>query len=136
MKGGTTLAIGTKLYSYVEVRDDTPLQKLTLGEQLRLLLRKLTEDPANELKSEDAVKIEYLQRKANLIDFIKKAAKPLVLGEHKIVLAQISNEFRPVLNEVLTSPEIANYYIIDVATPETEYDIQYEDLIRIQLKGS
>lgn len=129
------MARGQKLYKYVEVDDKTPVQKLGLGDQLRLLLRKITEDPANDLKSEDAVTAEYLKLKADCTDFIKKAAEPIKQGKCKVAVVQVSNEFKPVLDEVLTSPEIASYYHIEIAKPKIDYDIPFEYLVRIRAKS-
>lgn len=128
------MARGQRLYKYVEVDDKTPVQKLGLMDQIRLLLRKLTEDPANELRSDDAVTAEYLKLKADCTDFIKKAAEPIKLGKHKVVVVQLSNEFKPVLADVLRSNEIAQYYHVEVATPSIDYDIPFEYLVRIRAK--
>lgn len=128
------MAKGHKLYSYVEVDDKTPVQKLGLMDQLRLLLRKLTEDPANELKADDAVTAEYLKLKADCTDFIKRAAKPLREGTNESVIIQISNQFKPVLKDVITSPDIANFYDIKLAKPKIDYDIPLEYLLEISNK--
>ena len=42
------MARGKKLYSFVEVNDNTPFQKLKISDQFRVLLKHLTYDPANE----------------------------------------------------------------------------------------
>lgn len=125
---------GQKLYRYVEVDDKTPVQKLGLGDQFRLLLRKLTEDPANELKSEDAVTAEYLRLVADCTDFIKKSTEKLRLGVKEVVVVQLSNEFKPVLKDVLNSNSIRNYYDVRIASPKINYDIPYEYLLEISLK--
>ena len=125
---------GKKLYSYVDVDDNTPVQKLKLSDQFRLLLRKLTEDPANELKADDAVTAEYLRLRADLTEFIRKASEPLKLGKNTEVVVQISNAFKPVLKDVLSSPEIRNYYKIQVAAPKIDYDIDFEYLLSIKLR--
>lgn len=125
---------GKRLYSYVEVDDRTPVQKLSLLDQCRLILRKLTEDPANELKSEDSVTAEYLKLKADLIDFIKQHTEPIKKGTHKTVVVQISNAFKPVLREVLESAEINKYYNIRIAKPHIDYDIPVEYLLEISIK--
>ena len=54
------MAEGKKLYSFVEVDDSTPIQKLKISDQLRVLLKHLTYDAANELKNDDIVTQEYL----------------------------------------------------------------------------
>ena len=59
------------MYTFVEVDDSTPIQKLKIMDQLRVLLNSLVYDPANELKAEDAVTQEYLTLKANLSEFLR-----------------------------------------------------------------
>lgn len=49
-----------KLFTYVEVDDSTPVQKLKFSDQIRVLLKRITEDPASELKSEEVFTTEYL----------------------------------------------------------------------------
>lgn len=128
------MAKGHRLYRYVEVDDKTPVQKLKLMDQLRLLLRKLTEDPANELKADDAVTAEYLKLKADCTDFLKKATKPLREGTRSVVYVQISNQFKPVLKAVLQSNDIRNYYDVRLAKPKVDYDIPMEYLVEMRNK--
>lgn len=125
---------GKKLYSYVEVDDSTPIQKLPIMDQLRILLKKLTYDPANELKSEDAVTTEYMTLKANLSDFFRRSTEPIRRGEKSEVIVNVSSKFNPVYNEVINSPDIQNYYYVSEVRPQIEYDIPYDFLVRLTVK--
>ena len=124
-----------RLYAYTEIDDRTPIQKLTFGEQLRVLLRRLTHSEKNELATEDAVTREYLVMRANLLDFISKATKSVREGKHHSVTISGSNRFDPVLEEVLNSPQITNYYTVQVSRPEVDYDIDYFIKIRLEVKA-
>lgn len=125
---------GKKLYTFIDVDDKTPVQKLSIADQLRVILKKLTEDPANELKTEDAVTQEYLTLKANLSDFIEKAVTPIKKGKRSSVVMEISNIFDPVLKEVLDSPRIRKYYTVRVARPKIDYDIPFDILVELTVK--
>lgn len=128
------MASGKLLYKYVEVTDDIPVQKLSVGEHLRLLLRQLTYDPANELNAEDSVTREYLTLKANLLDLINKALKPVRNGDKKNVVLSVSSKFRPVLKEVVNSKELTDFYHVSVAYPKVEYDIALDVLVKLEVK--
>ncbi len=122
------------LYTFLEADDSTPMTKLKLGEQLRLLLRKFTYDPAVELGAEDAVTTEYLTMKADLMDFIDRAVDSIRRGKHKNVTLSVSSKFAPVIDDVLTSPEITNYFRVYVAKPKIDYDVPADILVRIEVK--
>lgn len=127
---------GKKLYSFVEVDDATPVQKLKISDQIRVLLKHITYDPANELKSEDAVTTEYMTLQANLSDFLHKATNPIRMGKKKEVIVNISNKFDPVYEAVINSPEIADFFEVDTVRPKIEYDIPYDFMVRLRVKGS
>lgn len=115
-----------KVYEYIEVDDSTPIQKLSVTDQLRVLFKKLTYDTAQELKRDDAVTEEYLRLKASLIDFINKATQPIKNGEHTKVNISISSKYLPVYNEVIENTRYSNYYKITTIKPDSEYNIDYD----------
>ena len=123
-----------KLYSYIEVDDSTPISKLSVLDQLRLLLKQWTTDPANELKNEDIATSELLTLKANLQDYLYKATAPIRNGKRKNVVVTIDTIFRPIMYEVLNSTDITNYYKVDVAQPEIDYDIPYKIMVKLTVK--
>ena len=124
-----------KLFTYTQIDDRTPIQKLSLSEQFRVLLRNLTHSEKNELATEDAVVKERLTMRANLLEFIKKATAPVREGKHKVVTVKISNQFDPVLEEVLNSPSVKNYYNVIVDRPNIDYDIIYFIKVRLEVKA-
>lgn len=125
---------GRRLYTFVDVDDKTPVQKLSIGDQIRVILKKITEDPANELKSEGAVTQEYLTLQANLSEFIQRATEPIRKGKRREVVVKISNMFDPVLNEVLSAKYITDYYNVKVARPKIEYDIPFDIMVKLTVK--
>lgn len=122
------------LYKFLDADDSVPLPKLKLSEQLRLLVRHLTYDAAKELEAEDLVTTEYLSRKADLLEFINKATESIKKGKHKNVTLSISSKFSDVLDDVIKSPQIQNYFIVSVARPRIEYDIPTDILLRIEIR--
>lgn len=126
---------GKKLFSFVEVTDDTPIQKLTVLEQLRLLIRRMANDDKEQLRAEDAETVYQLQLKANLLEFLIKATEKVRQGEEKSVTCQISSKFNPVLEEVLQSPSIANYYTATVVSPDIDFDVDYFIKVKLEVKS-
>lgn len=128
------MAEGKKLYSFVEVDESTPVQKLKIADQLRVLLKYLTYDAANELKNEDIVTQEYMTLKANLAEFLRRATEPIRAGKRKEVIVNVSSSFDPVFEEVINSHEIADFFTVDVVRPKIEYDIAYDFMVRLRVK--
>ena len=123
---------GKKLFSFIEVDENTPIQKLSVMDQLRVLIKKMTADDSAELMAEDAVTLNLLRLKADLTGLLDKALEPIRQGKRREVSISLSNEFDPVLDEVINSPNISNYYYVDVTRPDIEYDIPYK--IRLDLE--
>lgn len=125
-----------RLFTFIEVDDKTPIQKLSLSDQLRVLLKQFTYDPANELRNDDIVTTKYMTLKANLSEFLRKATEPLRNGSKREVIVNVSTDFNPVMEEVLKSHEIKDFYYVSVVKPKIEYDIPYDYLVRLRIKES
>lgn len=122
---------GKKLFSFVEVDANTPIQKLSVLDQFRVLIKKMANDDAAELKADDAVTQNLLHLKADLIGFLDMAVEPIRQGKKFAVSVAISSDFEPVLQEVLNSSKFKNYYEITVSKPDIEFDVTYQ--IRVDL---
>lgn len=124
-----------KLFSFIEVDENTPIQKLSVMDQFRVLVKKITHDDGAELMAEDAVTQSQLQLKADLLGFLDEALQPIREGKRRAVSLSLSNEFDPVLMEVLGSPRIDNYYNVTVTRPDIEFDIKYFIRVDLEVKG-
>ena len=122
---------GKKLFTFVEVDANTPIQKLSVLDQFRVLIKKMANDDAAELKADDAVTQNLLHLKDELIGFLDKAVEPNRQGKRFAVSVSISSDFEPVMDEVLQSSRFKNYYNITVTKPDIEFDVTYQ--IRIDL---
>lgn len=123
-----------KLFTYVEVDDRMPIQKLSIKDQIRVMIKNATKDDANELKADDASTIYALQLKADLLEFIHKSTEPIRNGKHSAVTMLVSNKFDPILYEVLDSPAVTSFYNVSVSSPEIDYDIPYMNEITLEVK--
>lgn len=125
---------GKKLFSFIEVDENTPIQKLSVMDQLRVLVKKITADDAAELMADNAVTISMLKLKADLQAILDNALDPIRKGKRYAVSISIPNEFDPVLEEVLDSPRIKSYYNVYVTRPDIEYDIPYDIRLDLEVK--
>lgn len=128
------MASGKKLCTFVDVDDSTPVQKLSVLDQLRVLLHQLTYDDATELKNQDAVEQEKLVLKADLLDFLHKASEPIRLGNTTSVTVRIASKFLPVLDDAIRSPTLTSFYTVEVARPKIQYDLPFDVLVRLTVK--
>lgn len=123
-----------KLSSYVTVDENTPMIKLSIKDQMRVILGRMTQDDARELDNEDAFAINEAVRRANLEDFLRKATKPIREGIHTSVSLSISSEFDDILKDVLESPQISRYYTVKLIRPEVDYNVHYNILVRLEVR--
>ena len=123
-----------KLSTYTAVDENTPMIKLSIKDQIRVILSQLTKDDARELDNDDAFAIHEAQRKANLEDFFRKATRPIREGAHTSVSVSISSEFDDILLDVLNSPQIAKYYKVKIVRPEVDYKVHYSILVRLEVR--
>lgn len=129
------MARGQKLFSFLEVTDETPIQKLTVMEQFRLLVRKLTNSDKEQLRAADAETIYQLQLQADLLEFITKATDKVRQGKAHSVTMRVSSKFLPVLDEVLESPSIKPFYTYKVRKPQIDYDIDYYFRLTLEVRA-
>lgn len=126
---------GKKLFSFLEVTDETPIQKLSVLEQFRLLVRKASNSDREQLRADDAETIYQLQMQANLLEFITKATSKVRNGQARSVTVQLSSKFLPVLDEVLESPTIKPFYTWTIDKPEVDYDIDYFFRLKLEVRA-
>lgn len=126
---------GKKLFSFLEVTDDTPIQKLSIAEQFRLLVRKLSNSDAEQLKADSAETVYMLQLQADLREFLYKATAKVRNGDEKSVTMEISSKFLPVLDTVLNSPAINPFYTWSISKPEVDWDIDYFFTLTLEAKS-
>lgn len=126
---------GKKLFSFLEVTDDTPIQKLSITEQFRLLVRKLSNSDAEQLKADSAETVYMLQLQADLREFLYKATAKVRNGDERSVTMEISSKFLPVLDTVLHSPTIKPFYTWSISKPEVDLDIDYFFTLTLEVKS-
>lgn len=123
-----------KLATFVEVDDNTPILKLGVLDQLRVIINKLTQDDARELEYDDSFAIQEATLMANLSDFIYKATGPIREGRHTSVTMSISSDFDSVLDEVIQSSSVSKYYKAKIRRPDVQPGVRHKILVRLEVK--
>lgn len=123
-----------KLFSFTEPNESVPVQKLTLMDQIRYIVFKLTHSDKDELNALTAVQQYRLSLKADLFSFLEKATDPLRKGKYKKVTVLISCKFKPVLQEVLNSAQIAPFYNVSVEEPTLIYNVHFNYRVNLEVK--
>lgn len=123
------------VYKYVDLKDDIAIQKLTLLEQIIVVLKRLLYDESIEMKKDDALAVAELELRDTLITYVQNCCKPLREGVSKNVIFTVHSKFGKYLKEVLSMPRFINYYDIYIETPELEYDIEFFYRVKIEVKS-
>lgn len=124
-----------KVFSYIELTDDVPVQKLSIMEQIRLLMFRFLYDESKELQTETVLQHARLTLRSDCIKFLLKATEPIRQGRKKSVTINLSSKFDVVLNEALEHAKIAPYYKATILSrPQPEYDIPFEIIFKLEAR--
>ena len=120
---------------YVDVTDNTPIQKLSALDQIRVLLKKLTHDDAAELQAENAVTRHSLELQADLSEMLNKALDPLRRGQSSAVSVSLPSVYENVIDDVFNNSRINQYYNVKISKPSIEYDgVPYNFRLDLEVK--
>ena len=126
---------GKRLMEYVDVTDNTPIQKLSALDQIRVLLKKLTHDDAAELQAENAVTRHSLELQADLSEMLNKALDPLRRGQSSAVSVSLPSVYEGVIDDVFNNSRINQYYNVKISKPSIEYDgVPYNFRLDLEVK--
>lgn len=126
---------GKRLMEYVDVTDNTPIQKLSALDQIRVLLKKLTHDDAAELQAENAVTRHSLELQADLSEMLNKALDPLRRGQFSAVSVSLPSVYESVIDDVFNNSRINQYYNVKISKPSIEYDgVPYNFRLDLEVK--
>lgn len=124
------------VFTYVVDDGRVPIQKLSLMDQLRVLVKKMFYDESTEIKRADVITQEELRLKTNLIQFLTKATEPIRSHGKKSVTFSLHSKFLKSLEDITkdSSSRFTKYYTIEVSKPKVEYDIDYYVTVVMKVK--
>lgn len=114
-----------KVYEYVVLNDNVPIQKLSLLDLLRTIVKEITKDITKELDNESIINVELMTLKANLYDFLYKATDSIRKGEHYAVSVEVPSIYSPVLEDVINEDIFTKHYRVSIMKPDMEYDLPF-----------
>lgn len=114
-----------KVYEYVVLNDNVPVQKLSLLDLIRTIIKELTKDVTKQLDNDSILNVELMTLKANLYDFLYKATDTIRKGEHYAVSVEVPSLYTPVLDEVINEDIFTKHYKVSILKPDMEYDLPF-----------
>lgn len=124
------------VFTYVVDDGRVPIQKLSLMDQFRVLIKKLFYDESSELKRIDVLTKEEMRLKTNLIQFLTKATEPIRSEGKNSVTFSLHSKFLKPLEEIQkdTASRFYKYYTFEVIKPRVEYDVEYHVKVKMTVK--
>lgn len=122
------------VYNYID-DERVPIQRLTVLDQIRTLIKKVTSSSDSHLKGNKALLDKVSELEANLNEFLEQATKRLRERKEGYVKMEIDSMFKPVFDKVITSSRWTNYYNIKVEKPKTNLDISFLYIVEMELKS-
>ena len=120
----------------VVITDDTKLASLTVFDQIRLLLARLSNSGASDIDVAEKVSVDKIKHISALKTFLEKATNKLTeLGKDSITI-KLSSEFVPYIDEVMNgASDFGKYYDIEVFRKNIPLSTPHYIIVRITKKG-
>lgn len=101
---------GKKVFSYIELKDNVNLHKLSFLDNIRSLLQQWMHDDTLELQQARIVDNRVLTLRQDLQEYCESKLREIVIGNHTSVDLAIPSVFMPVLEDYLLSDSVTAYY--------------------------
>lgn len=95
--------IGKEVSRSLMLTDDVKPQSLSLSDQIRLILSKLSNNDVAELEASTRLTTEYLEKVAKLSTFIDESIEEMKNRNEVSVTVKLGPVFRPYLQDVVDS---------------------------------
>lgn len=128
---------GEVISTRIKPTETTTLAKLTIGDQLKLLISKVSNEDAAELDAAEKLSTIAMRERASLSRLIKTAASGLESGEHTSVTVSLSSKYIPYLETMLDKKRgLGRYYDFEYNLKDLPITVEYQFPIRITRKVS
>lgn len=127
---------GEEVYKSIELTDDVQTARLSILDQIRLMLANFSNDDVAELDKVEKVSKDKLKKIAALTQFIDKAvARMHEMGEESVTI-KLSSEFLPYVDEVLSDKDgYGRYYDFKVVKKDIPINVKHTFIVRIFKKN-
>lgn len=126
---------GEIISTHIKATENTTLAKLSVFDQIKLLITKFSNDDVAELDAAEKLSAVQLRMQASLMKLFKKAAEGLESGEHTEVTLSVSSKYIPYMDEVINPIHgLGRYYDFEVFKQDLPLNVDYMIIVKIKRK--
>lgn len=123
--------VGTR----IKATESTTLAKLSIIDQIKLLISKFNNDDVAELKAQQSLSSTMLTMQASLERLFSTAVEGLEDGKHSSVTLSVSSKYIPYLDEVIDDKHgMGRFYSFQVFKKDLPINVEYMFTVRIERK--
>ena len=123
--------------THIKPTESTTLAKLSVMDQIKLMLSKFSNNDADEIRSIEKASSEALKMKASLNKLISTATNSISDGTHTSATLQLSSKYLPYLYEVIDEKYgLGKYYTFKVFKKDLPASVNYKFTMKIERKVS
>ena len=121
--------------SHIKATENTTLAKLSIFDQLKLLISRFSNSEEAELNASERLSVESLRMSASLQNLLLRAGDEMKDKNHTSVTLQVSSKFIPYLDDVINERTgLGQYYNIEVYKKDLPLNVNYMFIIKMRLK--
>lgn len=126
---------GEVVSSHIKATENTTLAKLTVFDQLKLLIRKFNNDDVAELNAAEKLSGIGLKMKASLTNLFKTAIEEMNKNNHNSVTLSVSSKYIPYIDDVIDKDHgLGRYYDFELQNTDLPINIDYMFIVTIRKK--
>lgn len=123
--------------THIKATENTTLVKLTVIDQIKMLVNHFTNNDAAELDAREKVSASELKMKASLNLLLNNAGKEMKERGSKSVTIAVSSAYLPYLDEAIDkNTGLGRYYNFKVYKKELPFNVNYNVIVRMSSKVS
>lgn len=124
---------GEVVNTHVKATENTTLAKLSLLDQIKLLVSKFSNDDVAELDAAEKLSTVSLKMRASLERLFLTACEGFKTGEHTSVTLQVSSKYIPYLDDVINeNTGLGRYYDFEVIKRDLPINVDYMFIVKIR----
>lgn len=128
---------GELVETHIKPTENTTLAKLTVFDQIKMLIAHFAKNDAGELDAREKVSAAELTKKAALSKFIETAGQEMQRNGNKSATLSINSEFLPYLDDVIDPIKgYGRYYVFKVYKQQLPYNLSYGLIVQMYKKVS
>ena len=121
--------------THIKPTESTTLAKLSILDQIKLMLSKFNNNDAAEIAALEKVSSTSLRMKSSLNKLISTATEGISDGTHNSSTLQLSSKYLPYLDEVIDEKYgLGRFYTFKVYKKDLPASIEYKFTMRIERK--